>query len=72
MVWNGVMQTTETLFERELTKLIEERIQAVKDEMGLGLMSHERYLFAAGQIDGLKAAVDNMVVAREKSEQRNR
>ena len=66
------MQTIETLLEREFMKLIDERIQAVKDNMGLGLMKIEEYRFAAGEISGMMAAKDVLAAAHDKSEQRNR
>lgn len=67
------MQTTETLFERELTKLITARISDMQIMIGTGsLQSFEEYKSKCGMVDGLQAAIEMMDEARALADQRSR
>lgn len=67
------MQTDATLFERELTKLIETRITDLRINISSGSISDiSEYKRMAGMIEGLRAAVELMPEASEKAQQRNR
>lgn len=49
------------VYETELRKLIEERIESISEEISFGLLkTHEEYKSVTGKIAGLRAALDLM------------
>lgn len=67
------MQTTATLFESELTKLINARIEHLKTEISAGTIDDIAiYKQKSGMIDGMRATIDLMVEARENVDKRTR
>ncbi len=64
------MQTLNTAFERELTKLVLEDIESLKSTVAAGLLSHDDYKFRCGQISGLQSIIKLCEVANENLNKR--
>lgn len=64
------MQTLNTLFERELTKLVQEDIETLREQIAAGLLSHEDYKFRCGQISGLQCILKLCETANENLSKR--
>jgi hypothetical protein len=67
------MQTIDTVFQRELKKLIATRILDLKDNLAMNSYeSVAEFKFLMGKIAALTDMADMMDVAQEASDQRNR
>jgi hypothetical protein len=68
-----MMQTQQSLFEIELTKLVASEVDRMKDILAFNNFSDvSQFKYVMGVITGLKSINDLVDTAREKSEQRNR
>lgn len=63
------MQTFQSVFERELRKLIEARVSELKDMLaaGMGILAIENYRQVVGEIRGLGWALEAFEPANEKA-----
>jgi hypothetical protein len=67
------MQTIDTVFQRELKKLIATRILDLKDNLAMNSYeSVAEFKFLMGKIAALTDMADMMDAAQEASDQRNR
>lgn len=51
------MQTLNTAFEQALTKIIDEELEAARDRISAGQLSHEDYRFQCGKLAGMRDVV---------------
>ena len=67
------MQTIDTVFQRELKKLIDTRILDLKDNLAMNSYeSVAEFKYLMGKIAALTDMADMMDAAQEASDQRNR